>query len=551
MRQDKERASRLHLAIEARDLAEVTACLDDGISANTPNWLGTSPLARGAQAGSVEIVALLLDRGASVNRRENDGGLALHGSLRHHPDSRILDLLLARGLSPHVRVHGKTSVMEAARLGALDFVRRLIDLGVDPHAVSDEGRSALDEAVSRQRTDVAEYLRGLGVTEHHASRRALVRALLRAFGGKATEITGGDWRVNPKRLGRNVSFQVRSGGHSMAFHSLRFHARALAGKQWGVLRVWHRDSGAPIQIGKHLPGHDALAPEPAPCDLAGAFRDAPLRAASRGDATDDARKALVAACRDAEETFAALHLGDGDELAIGAGAIVLLAAGHEPDLATRRAAALLRLVEHLALDRSPPKPLIADVLNIQVARGASAVTPGPGAAHRWGGMPDARIACPHCTAWLAPVLKLDLRDPRLAIILPGVDSFEALLCPDCADWGPLFLDHSQRPPAPIAEENAEDDASDDASDDPPEQLLPARDVRLEAATTRASARSRVGGAPSWLQGEDTPECPRCHDDMAFVLQLVSRADISFGDEGRLYVFTCARCRVSATLVQSH
>lgn len=542
-----ERATDLHLAIRAADLEAVTACLDSGTSANTPDWSGVSALARAAQGGRVEIVSLLLDRGASINRRQSDGGLALHGSLRHFPDSRVLDLLLAKGLSPLVRVHGATTVMEAARRGALDFVRRLIALGVDPHAVNDEGRTALDEAVSARRTDIEAYLRSLGVTEQHSGRRALVQSLLRAFGGKATEVRGGDWLVTPKRLGRNVQFQVRAAMHLVIFHSLRFSSRILRGKQPGILRIWHLDASAPVVATEDLPGYMPSVKEAPPLELSGAFRDAPLRAACRRDATEESKAALVAACREEEHLFAALELAAGDELVFGFGAVVLHAAGHEPGLATRRIAALERLVERLAFDRTPLKPLLSDVLTIQVGRGVATERPAQGPAHRWGGTAGARIACPHCSAWLAPVLRLDLRDTRLPPVLPGSDVFEALLCPDCADWGPTFLDHSQGAPRLIADEPSEEDADDE----PQEPLLPARDVRLEAAKTRASARSRVGGAPSWLQGDATPECPRCREPMAFLLQLVSRADISFGDDGRLYVFTCADCRVSATMVQSH
>lgn len=59
---------------------------------------------------------------------------------------------------------------------------------------------------------------------------------------------------------------------------------------------------------------------------------------------------------------------------------------------------------------------------------------------------------------------------------------------------------------------------------------------------------QIGGRPAWLQGDDTPECPRC----AFVVQLEEghdhRTAANFGG-GSAYAFVCGPCGEAAFLWQ--
>ncbi|WKX73351.1 hypothetical protein [Streptomyces sp. XD-27] len=64
---------------------------------------------------------------------------------------------------------------------------------------------------------------------------------------------------------------------------------------------------------------------------------------------------------------------------------------------------------------------------------------------------------------------------------------------------------------------------------------------------------RFGGAPSWLQGDETPPCPSCARPMAFAAQLEEghdhRTAMNFGGGGCGYAFTCAPCLAAAFLWQ--
>src|SRR5687768_11975734 len=72
-------------------------------------------------------------------------------------------------------------------------------------------------------------------------------------------------------------------------------------------------------------------------------------------------------------------------------------------------------------------------------------------------------------------------------------------------------------------------------------------------------RTKLGGKPSWIQGDQTPECPSCGDTMYFVAQIDSiehrsdhnplmqdppkHIDFVFSDVGMIYVFYCFDCCV--------
>jgi hypothetical protein len=77
-------------------------------------------------------------------------------------------------------------------------------------------------------------------------------------------------------------------------------------------------------------------------------------------------------------------------------------------------------------------------------------------------------------------------------------------------------------------------------------------------------RSKLGGEPDWVQGNDTPACPECGEPMSFVGQIDSiehkedhnphrqehrEQDFMFGDVGIIYVFFCFDCLASQSVFQ--
>jgi len=70
-------------------------------------------------------------------------------------------------------------------------------------------------------------------------------------------------------------------------------------------------------------------------------------------------------------------------------------------------------------------------------------------------------------------------------------------------------------------------------------------------------RSKFGGTPDWIQGEEVPGCSRCGAQMSFVAQIDSidavsanpEDDFMFGDCGMIYVFHCFECLESSAVTQ--
>lgn len=108
-----------------------------------------------------EIVRRLVERGADIN--ETDGifkGTPLSAVAAHGEHPHMLDALVELGADVGVRLHeNRTVLMNAAAFNRNPGIAaRLIELGVDPHAVDDDGRTALDLAREFENDVVAEEI---------------------------------------------------------------------------------------------------------------------------------------------------------------------------------------------------------------------------------------------------------------------------------------------------------------------------------------------------------------------------------------------------------
>jgi hypothetical protein len=73
-------------------------------------------------------------------------------------------------------------------------------------------------------------------------------------------------------------------------------------------------------------------------------------------------------------------------------------------------------------------------------------------------------------------------------------------------------------------------------------------------------RSKLGGKPDWIQGEETPFCKGCREPMSFIAQIDSIDAVSsnlveqhfmIGDCGMIYVFHCFECMESGAVSQCY
>ena len=98
-------------------------------SAISSTLVGAQPLHFAAANGDVELVKLLLDRGAKVNAATQDGWTALHfASLRG--DEGLVELLLDRGVDVGMKTTSGVSALSIATSeGARAIVELLLDRG--------------------------------------------------------------------------------------------------------------------------------------------------------------------------------------------------------------------------------------------------------------------------------------------------------------------------------------------------------------------------------------------------------------------------------------
>ncbi len=195
------------------DLDAFYRALTDGRTAEVerllrahPEWLeselyeGIGPLYRAAVLDRVEVVTLLLDRGADVDRSTDRGSRPLHAAA-HRGSSTAVKLMLAKGANPNVidgdgytplfravlsnslpcvrlllgdggdpnipNARGRYPLHEAALAGHLEVVRELVDAGADLHSLDTKGATPLDLAERSSRNEAAEtseFLLGVGAS---------------------------------------------------------------------------------------------------------------------------------------------------------------------------------------------------------------------------------------------------------------------------------------------------------------------------------------------------------------------------------------------------
>jgi hypothetical protein len=170
------------------------------------------------------------------------------------------------------------------------------------------------------------------------------------------------------------------------------------------------------------------------------------------------------------------------------------------------------------------------------------------------------VACGYCAAPLQRLLELDRR-----FLQEGASGTVTLcLCQACADGGDgpdvYYVRHGADG---LPESATSSPARGAAALGTPDDGLMEAEVGLVAMhgqrwqqqdwgeSNNRQNLSRVGGAPSWVQGAGYPPCRDCKTPMRFVLQLdtilptVGGNTQYWGSGGMLYAFWCDACAISA------
>lgn len=147
----------LHLAAEQGDIDVLRLLLAKGARVNAKTAAssldaGSTPLHKALEGmSSMSVLRLLLDHGADVNAQDRAGIAPLHLAAGRGM-ARGCRLLLERGAKVDLRrAKGWTPLHTAAANGRVDTVRLLLEAGADPALKTSDGRTALDlaEGLSR------------------------------------------------------------------------------------------------------------------------------------------------------------------------------------------------------------------------------------------------------------------------------------------------------------------------------------------------------------------------------------------------------------------
>lgn len=159
--------------------AMVPLLLDRGADVNRaggPNAQTPLIYASGfGDAQHAEIVALLVDRGARIDARDQAGSTALHSAAEHNAGSART--LLKGGAAVDARDRrGQTPLFEASTVEAAAL---LLDAGADPNAIAADGESPYSNALRNRSKQIQELLaaRGGKLTLAQLAKRARDAAL--------------------------------------------------------------------------------------------------------------------------------------------------------------------------------------------------------------------------------------------------------------------------------------------------------------------------------------------------------------------------------------
>ena len=144
MSDEEERENALIKAIRTSEADRVRLALESGARLETYSRYGETPLGVAAGMGSLDIMRLLLTRGADPDEDDYEGDTAIEKALQNGQQAAI-ELLLDWGTVEAQAQRAVDALQSAARYCHLPFVQRLIDRGVDINGTDQSGLTALIE----------------------------------------------------------------------------------------------------------------------------------------------------------------------------------------------------------------------------------------------------------------------------------------------------------------------------------------------------------------------------------------------------------------------
>jgi ankyrin repeat protein len=159
----KDSACPLHHAAESGQLEIVKLLLKKGADINaTDKYYLWTPLHRAAKFGKGDVAAYLIKKGAKVNAVSGRGFMPLHVAIQNQ-QTELVRLLIAKGSDVNARIgYGYNALQMAVEYGNIETLTLLIDKGAAMDTIAGEDRTALMTAVGQNRIDKATILLSKG-----------------------------------------------------------------------------------------------------------------------------------------------------------------------------------------------------------------------------------------------------------------------------------------------------------------------------------------------------------------------------------------------------
>jgi len=253
----------IHDAVRSGNLDKVKTLLRTHSEwLNSPDQNQKTPLLLSLESGHIDIARYLIEQGADVNLKDKDKSSPLHNAA-FLGNLEIVDLLLKKGASSvnEGNFRGQTPLLFACEKGHPGVVTRLLDAGADIEARDALGRTPLMTTALSRNMEVVKILVRRGADINAVIKRGpatytvLSISAMYGFGELVDLLIDKDAAVSKDALEPTINLAIQ-GGHARLFEYVRKKGLDLAGlKEKDPGLVYPAAAGGSVEIMRSLLKH--------------------------------------------------------------------------------------------------------------------------------------------------------------------------------------------------------------------------------------------------------------------------------------------------------